>query len=133
MQVSVPISPGELVDKLTILEIKLVEITDETKLVNIQSEYALLHVAMTEKITISEELLEAFTSLKQELRLINKKIWDSENDIREFWNDDIRFIERAKESHFYNDERARIKRAISSLLGSAILEEKSHPKYEHIV
>ena len=133
MIVEIPVSPGELVDKLTILEIKLKEITDTTKLVNIQSEYSLLQETLTQKITISEELLEAFLSLKEELLAVNKRIWDSENEVREFWNDDARFIAGAKQSHFYNDERSRIKRAISSLLGSTIIEEKSHPKYEHTV
>ena len=133
MDMYIPVSPAELIDKLTILEIKLREITDEVKHMNVQNEYDLLQETLTKKITISGELLESFFSLKQELHSINKRIWDSENDVRKFWNDDVRFIAEAKQSHFYNDERSRIKRAINSLLGSTIIEEKSHPEYEHTV
>lgn len=133
MNISIPVSPGEMLDKLTILEIKLEEITDETKLANIQSEYALLQEALVQNVSVPEESLDAFSALREELLVINKKIWDSENDIREFWKDDVRFIAAAKQSHFYNDERARVKRAINNLLGSSIVEEKSHPKYEHTI
>ncbi len=126
MNILVPISPGELIDKITILEIKLSEITDPVKLENIKKELALLMEVQNREIPRSEELAELHTTL----RAVNKKIWDSENDVREFWNEDALFLKASRGSHFNNDERARVKRAINELLGSGIMEEKSHPKYE---
>jgi hypothetical protein len=127
MQILIPVSPGELIDKITILEIKLSEITDAVKLQNVQDELHLLNEVLEVKIVASDTL----QALHDELRAINKKIWDTENDVREFWNDDVKFLEAARGSHYQNDERARVKRAINTLLGSTIIEEKSHPKYEH--
>ncbi len=127
MVIQTPVAPGELIDKLTILEIKLTEITDEAKLKNVRTEFDLLEATLAGAVSITEEL----TKLREELRLVNKKIWDSENDVRAHWNDDALFVKGARNSHFYNDERARLKRAINDLLGSTIIEEKSHPQYEH--
>jgi hypothetical protein len=127
MNILVPISPGELIDKITILEIKLSEITDSSKLRNIQCEFELLEQALKKQVVSSDTLQKLHT----ELRTINKKIWDTENDVREFWNDDKKFLEGARGSHYQNDERARVKRAINTFLGSTIVEEKSHPAYDH--
>lgn len=127
MQILTPVSPGELVDKITILEIKMEEISDVEKRVNIERELTLLLEVMKKELPLSEEL----TRLHTELRLINKKIWDTENDVREFWNDDAKFIIATRGSHFENDKRARVKKEINQFLGSGIIEEKSHPKYEH--
>ena len=124
-----PVSHGELIDKITILEIKMVEIHDAEKLVNVKRELRLLTEVLQKEVTSSEKL----TELHIELRSINKKIWDTENDVREFWNDDVKFLAAARGSHFENDARARVKREINQLLGSTIIEEKSHPKYEHTV
>ena len=123
----IPVSPGELIDKITILEIKFSEIKDVQKLKNVQDELNLLREVMRKEIPSSEKL----TALHAELRSVNKKIWDTENDVREFWNDDVKFLAAARGSHFENDERARVKREINQLLGSSITEEKSHPTYEH--
>jgi hypothetical protein len=126
MHVTIPVSPGELIDKITVLEIKSEEITDEAKLVNVRRELSLL-MEVVGTLPQSTELTEYWGSL----RTVNKRIWDSENDVREFWNDDAKFLAGARTTHFQNDERARIKRAINDLLGSSIREEKSHPAYEH--
>jgi hypothetical protein len=127
MHILTPISPGELIDKITILEIKLEEISDPDKLKNVRNEHALLVKAYEEHIPPSVEL----AGLKEQLLQANKKIWESENDVRTFWNDEKKFNGGAKQSHFYNDERAKIKRKINEFLGSTIIEEKSHPHYEH--
>jgi hypothetical protein len=127
MQILTPVSPGEFIDKITILEIKMVEISDPEKRKNVAYELALLTEAMQKEIPLSEKLI----ALHTELRAINKKIWDTENDVREFWNDDVKFLIASRGSHFENDERARIKREINQLLGSHINEVKSHPTYEH--
>jgi hypothetical protein len=129
MEILIPVSPGELIDKITILEIKQREITDEAKLVNVRAELALLSQVYAKEISESDEL----TQLKEQLLTANKKVWESENDVREFWQDEVKFNAGAKQSHFYNDERMKAKRAINDLLGSTIIEVKSHPKYEHTV
>lgn len=126
MQILIPCSPGELIDKITILEIKLSEITDVAKIENIKNEHSLLTEVLNREIPHSE----ALKKLHSELRDINKKIWDTENDIRQFWNEDALFLKASRGSHFENDARARVKREINELLGSGIMEEKSHPKYE---
>lgn len=127
MEILTPVSPGELIDKITILEIKMVEIHDAEKLVNVKCELTLLTEILQKEVVLSEKL----TELHTELRSINKKIWDTENDVRAFWNDDKKFLKASRSSHYENDERARVKREINTLLGSSIIEEKSHPKYEH--
>lgn len=127
MVLRVQVSPGELIDKITILEIKMKEIHDAEKLMNVEREFELLLDVMEKELPLSEEL----SQLHSELRLINKKIWDTENDVREFWNDDAKFIVATRSSHYENDQRARVKMEINQLLGSSIIEEKSHPKYEH--
>lgn len=126
MQILIPCSPGELLDKITILEIKQSEITDPVKLENVKKELLLLTEVLNREVPSSDELI----ALHTELRAINKKIWDTENDVRQFWNEDMLFLKASRGSHFENDERARVKRAINELLGSLIMEEKSHPKYE---
>ncbi len=126
MHVTIPVSPGELIDKITVLEIKAVEIVDEGKRENVQRELTLL--METEKALPDTDELRTLWS---ELRRVNKLIWDSENDLRAHWNDDALFMKATRDSHSQNDERARLKRAINELCGSSIMEEKSHPTYEH--
>jgi hypothetical protein len=126
MEILAPISYGELIDKLTILEIKLGEITDSEKRANVQKEYDLL-CEIYANVPDSEEL----AILKSQLFSINKKIWDSEDHIRTHWNNDPEFLRGTRESHYLNDERAKIKRQINVVSGSSLIEEKSHPKYEH--
>lgn len=129
MHILIPTSPGELIDKITILEVKLSEFSDVVKIANVKNELELLVKVMDQELERSSVL----DDLRAELKSVNKKIWDTENDVREFWNDDERFIEAARSSHYNNDERARVKSMINELLGSKILEEKSHPKYTHEV
>jgi hypothetical protein len=126
MFIPVPCSPGEVIDKITVLEIKLELIVDEAKLAHVREEYALLKKILEEKIHLSEEIL----TLKEELKRVNKSIWDSEDMVRAYWNDDQKFLDGARNSHAMNDERARVKRSINVILGSSIMEVKSHPNYE---
>jgi len=127
MHIFVPVSVGELVDKITILEIKLKEIKDEAKLKNVQKEYDLLMDVYTKEVPQSDEI----KRLYKELYDSNRKEWDHENDVRAHWNDDVIFLAGARATHYQNDIRARLKREINDLLGSSIVEEKSHPQYEH--
>ncbi len=129
MHITIPVSPGELVDKITVLEIKAQEFSEEAKLGHVMHELGLLNTLLETEI----ENTDKFKELQEQLREINKSIWDSENDVREHWDDDKRFLDAARNSHHKNDERARVKREINELLGSKIIEEKAHPKYKHNV
>lgn len=125
--INVPISPGELLDKITILEIKSEHISDNIKLANVQTELKLLS-DIWEKTSPSIEL----DSLKQELRENNQALWDIEDKIRikesnkEF---DQVFIELARSVYIQNDKRAETKKKINLKLGSDIIEEKSYADY----
>jgi len=113
----VDISKGELIDKITILEIKSERIEDEVKLKNINTELDILRK------------LEFPTTHKATLKEINEIIWDVEERVR-FLEDENNFgeefIEQARMVYKYNDERARVKRAINVESGSHIIEEKSY-------
>jgi len=124
----VPISPGELIDKITILEIKSARMTDAAKLHNVRTELNLLmetwRASDYSKVDISAEWAG--------LREVNTRLWVIEDDIRdkelaaEF---DAKFIELARAVYVTNDERAKIKRVINTKLGSALVEEKSYKEY----
>lgn len=132
MVIKIPISPGELIDKITILEIKTEFITDEAKLEVINSELEHLNLEF-EKIHYDyRNLSKKINSFKKELYNINKKLWDTENKLRlheskkEFHDD---FIESARMVYKHNDKRAKLKREVNELLGSKISEIKSYLKY----
>ena len=113
----VEISKGELIDKITILEIKNEKITDPEKLKNVRHELE----------TIRK--LEFPTSVKEKLIEVNRKLWDVEDDLRLLekmgkFNDE--FIEKARSVYKLNDERSRLKKTINIEEGSNIVEEKSH-------
>lgn len=125
--IKVPISPGELLDKITILEIKSENIEDKEKLANIETELKLLSQIWGN--TNPDSDLEA---LKQELKDNNKALWDIEDKIRikesnkEF---DHIFVELARSVYIQNDKRADTKKKINLKLGSMIVEEKSYADY----
>ena len=128
INISVPIAPGELIDKITILEIKLERISAQTKLVNIKKELDVLTSAYNESIPISDKLKQ----LMNELKSVNEDLWDIEDDKRsceriEDFGDS--FIKLARSVYITNDKRMGIKRAINDLLGSEIVEEKSYVAY----
>jgi len=123
----VEISNGELLDKLSILEIKMGNITDPSKLTNIENEYRELTSDCTDLLRDS-----TISSLYAELKSINQKLWIVEDDIREcerrkdFGQE---FISLAREVYFTNDERARVKKEINLASGSSLVEEKSYQAY----
>jgi predicted nucleotidyltransferase len=121
----VPVSHGEAADKLTILEIKLLKLSDAEQRANVQKEHKLLNVALFGAIARSAE----FDALFAKLRAINETLWDIEDDIRrhEARHDfGESFIKLARAVYHNNDERAAIKRAINALFGSELREEKSY-------
>lgn len=121
----VPVSPGELIDKLTILRIKSERISDPAKLVNIRHEQDVLSAVVADKVPASDALSAEWDTLYQ----INSALWEIEDDIRacddkgDFGDT---FIRLARAVYQTNDERAKVKRRINDLLGSAIVEEKSY-------
>ncbi|MDP9195877.1 MAG: DUF6165 family protein [Pseudomonadota bacterium] len=128
MGIAIEIAPGELLDKLTILDIKRERITDAAKLRNVNHEHALLQKAMDSTVRSSP----ALTALYQELRRINERLWDIEDDIRDCeaaQDFGPRFVELARAVYHTNDKRAVVKRQINDLLGSDIIEEKSYKDY----
>jgi len=127
-QVLVEITPAELIDKITILEIKSERLTDPAKLVNVHMELAALLAVRAQVLEPSEQLRE----LTAELRAVNEGVWQSEDAIRVCErNGDFgpRFIELARSVYHQNDRRAALKRKINELLDARFQEEKSYEKY----
>jgi hypothetical protein len=123
----VEISNGELLDKFSILEIKMGNITDPAKLVNIENEYRELTSDCTDLLRNS-----TISSLYAELKSINQKLWAVEDDIRDCERSKDfgpRFVSLAREVYFTNDERARVKKEINLASGSSLVEEKSYQAY----
>jgi len=119
------ISVGELIDKITILEIKKEKILSKEKLVNINKELKSLNETMKKYIPDQEEIL----SYKNDLKNINAKLWEIEDGKRSAEKNkkfDEEFIKLARNVYKFNDERARIKLAINNTLGSNIKEVKSY-------
>ena len=119
------ISAGELIDKITILNIKKEKITNNEKLVEIDKELKSLKDTFDKKIIPDNSLLE----LMEQLKKINLKLWDIEDGKRNAEKNkkfDERFIELARNVYKFNDERAKIKLKINNLLGSNIKEVKSY-------
>ncbi len=124
----VPISPGELIDKITILRIKAQRMTDAAKLANVRHELELLEVTWRESVPRGTDLV----AEEKALEGVNARIWDIEDDIRDHESRrvfDARFIELARAVYINNDERAAIKKHINVRLGSKIVEEKSYKDY----
>lgn len=124
-QIVIPVPPGELIDKITILEIKAQRLDHAEKLKNVQRELSLLRAEQDKHISMDAEL----SRLQQQLRAVNEKIWDLENDIRDCEaREDFgeKFIGVARQIYATNDHRARLKREINTYLGSELLEEKSY-------
>ena len=125
----VQISPGELIDKLTILEIKSQRITDASKLANISRELEMLRSCVSRSLEPCAEL----TELTARLRSVNERLWDVEDKIRDCDRErhfGPRFIELARSVYRTNDERSELKRRINDLAGSELVEEKSYARYD---
>jgi len=121
----VPIAPGELIDKLTILQLKSENITDPVKLANVKHEYTVLKAVADAHIPASAKM----TALWQKLYAINADLWVIEDDIRAFegrGDFGAGFVALARAVYVTNDQRAAVKKEMNLLLGSAIVEEKSY-------
>ena len=128
MKINIPISHGELIDKLTILTIKLQKITDVVKIKNIQIEYHFLN-------NIYELLIKEDPNIKDyfnELMSINMKLWEIEDNIRKLekiQKFDSEFIKLARDVYKTNDKRFDLKNQINDLFNSTIKEQKSYEEY----
>jgi predicted nucleic acid-binding Zn-ribbon protein len=128
MALLVEISAGELIDKITILEIKLENIKDPEKLAHVRHEYETLTATRQTALPQSE----ALAPLTQALKQVNAALWQIEDDIRALesaQNFGPEFIALARAVYRTNDRRAALKREINALLGSDIVEEKSYAAY----
>ena len=124
----VPVSWGELIDKISILEIKAERLRAPAALANAAHELALLRGVLAELAEAPPRL----TALRGELAAVNRRLWDIEDAIRRKEASatfDAGFVELARTVYRSNDERSRIKRAINELLGSDIIEEKQYAGY----
>jgi hypothetical protein len=127
-EILVPVSFGELLDKIAILQIKSERMTDAAKLANVRNELSALEKTWMEHPAAGKDIVE----LRAALKAVNERLWVIEDDIRikeraqEF---DAEFIRLARSVYFENDERARIKKDINLALGSAYVEEKSYQDY----
>jgi len=127
--IQVPVSPGEVLDKITILEIKSERISDEGKLANVKRELELLQASWQQSVNEDETV----RSIHSKLKSINEDLWEIEDDIRdkerarEF---DQRFIDLARSVYVTNDQRADAKKELNLYLGSEIVEEKSYQDYK---
>lgn len=128
----VPVSPGELMDKITILEIKSRRIKASSKLKVIRYELRLLKKVLNEQFNINNKIKNTVLSEKKKLLSVNKKLWDIENKIRakEASSDfDNGFIKLARDVYKTNDKRSEIKNKINQLFGSGIKEIKQYTGY----
>jgi hypothetical protein len=128
MAVKVAVSWGELIDKITILEIKRVRLGDAAQRANVETEYAILRRARDAALPPGADI----AADTQALLAVNQALWDIEDDIRaceraqDFGPD---FIELARAVYITNDRRAAIKRRLNQALGSDLIEEKSYTDY----
>tara|TARA_B100001029_G_scaffold167061_1_gene159963 strand:+ start:5749 stop:6141 length:393 start_codon:yes stop_codon:yes gene_type:complete len=130
MNIEIPISTGELLDKLSILEIKKDKVKDSTKLKNINHEYDLLS-NLSKNLKEKDE--KSFNSLYEEILKVNKKLWDIEDKIRILESEkrfDEEFILVARSVYFINDDRFDIKKKINETFGSDVAEEKEYIEYK---
>ena len=129
LDILIPASAGELIDKITILEIKLKNIVDPVKNRNVSIELEALSKCFEENIIQSNEI----EQLKPNLKQVNSALWNIEDDIRqceqagEFGE---KFVELARSVYRQNDKRAALKKEINIMLGSSIIEEKSYADYQ---
>ena len=127
-EISAPVSFGELLDKIAILQIKSERIRDEAKLANIRNELTALETTWMAHPAAGHDIVR----LRAELKAVNERLWVIEDDIRlkekaQAFDDE--FVRLARSVYFENDERARIKKEINLALGSAYVEEKSYEDY----
>jgi len=128
MTILIQVSPGELIDKMTILEVKLDHMSDPAKLANVRREHDMIKQTFRDNVADTPTL----AKLIVELKATNLALWTIEDDIRDHerkGNFGESFVALARSVYRTNDQRSAIKRRINILLDSAIVEEKSYSNY----
>ncbi len=129
MPLLVPVSVGELLDKISILELKAAAIADPARRANVMRELAALDAVRRREVVPSPALEAAYA----ELCAVNRQLWHIEDELRAHERDgrfDAAFVELARSVYRNNDRRAQLKRRINELTGSEIVEEKSYVRYD---
>lgn len=127
-EILVPVSFGELLDKIAILQIKSERMSDPAKLANVRNELEALEKTWLAHPAAGKDIAE----LRAQLKAVNERLWEIEDDIRlkeKAQAFDAGFVKLARSVYFENDIRARIKKDINLALGSAYVEEKSYQDY----
>ena len=127
-EITVPVSFGELLDKISILQIKSERMSDEAKLANVRRELSALEKTWMAHPAAGGDV----ARLRAELKAVNERLWDIEDEVRlkeKAQSFDRDFVELARSVYLQNDERARVKKAINLALGSSYVEEKSYQDY----
>ncbi len=127
-EITVPVSFGELLDKISILQIKSERMSDEAKLANVRRELSALEKTWMAHPAAGGDV----ARLRADLKAVNERLWDIEDEVRlkeKARSFDQAFVELARSVYMQNDERARIKKAINLALGSSYVEEKSYQDY----
>ena len=127
-EILVPVSFGELLDKIAILQIKSERMSDPAKLVNVRNELSALDATWGEHPASKQDI----AGLRADLKAVNERLWVIEDDIRlqeKAQAFDAEFVRLARAVYFENDIRARIKKDINLALGSSYVEEKSYQDY----
>ncbi|GHD70151.1 hypothetical protein GCM10007164_14420 [Luteimonas padinae] len=127
-EITVPVSFGELLDKISILQIKSERMSDEAKLANVRRELSALEKTWMAHPAAGGDI----ARLRADLKAVNERLWDIEDEVRlkeKAGSFDQAFVELARSVYQQNDERARIKKAINLALGSSYVEEKSYQDY----
>jgi Family of unknown function (DUF6165) len=127
-EILVPVSFGELLDKIAILQIKSERMSDPDKLANVRNELVALETTWAAHPAAAQDI----AALRAELKAVNERLWVIEDDIRlkekaQAFDDE--FVRLARAVYFENDIRARVKKEINLALGSAYVEEKSYQDY----
>lgn len=133
MNILILVPPGELTDKITILEIKSRRVKDKSKLKTIHTDLKLLKSSLTTLLKQHKNKKVKFAALKKKLYAINVRLWDIENVIRTLEDKKDfgkKFIETARLVYITNDERSTVKNKINSLFGSSLREVKQYSKYK---
>ena len=128
-EILIPMSPGEILDKITILQIKAERISDPAKVANVRTELKMLSKVWNDAVDVDAEI----TALTAELKSINEALWEIEDDIRDEERGKRfgeRFVELARAVYVTNDERANAKKKVNLHLNSNIVEEKSYQDYK---
>ncbi|APP83878.1 DUF6165 family protein [Xanthomonas hortorum pv. vitians] len=127
-EILVPVSFGELLDKIAILQIKSERISDPAKLTNVRNELSALEISWMSHPAAGHDIVR----LRAALKAVNERLWVIEDDIRlkeQAQTFDDEFVQLARSVYIENDERARIKKEINLALGSSYVEEKSYQDY----